>query len=237
MESHHGVQLEDQPRPSVVCRSCVVRPNPCLSSAATPPSSVGQADTASRGDRSVSATDPDPATPPSHFDTSEIGEAVLVCTRDGRVLWSSPDARTLPKDCCTVRADGLVMFRQDHVRIAFLAALSAVAGTATPRRLPVPRPNQLPYRLELRAAAGLTVAVTITDLEIRHRALVEAARIDYKLTPSECALADSLMRGRTPDEHAVLRSTSMSTVRTQLKTLLEKTGTRRQAELVALLSR
>lgn len=57
----------------------------------------------------------------------------------------------------------------------------------------------------------------------------------YGLTPAEAALASALAGGRTLAEFAEARGCSEETARTHLKRVLEKTGTRRQAELVRVL--
>jgi DNA-binding CsgD family transcriptional regulator len=59
----------------------------------------------------------------------------------------------------------------------------------------------------------------------------------FALTPAESRLANWLLTGRSISEYANERRISVETVRTQLKAILSKTGMRRQAELVALLSR
>lgn len=59
----------------------------------------------------------------------------------------------------------------------------------------------------------------------------------FNLTPAEGALANGLMRGLSIEEFANERKVSIETVRTQSKSLLAKTGSRRQAELVAMLAR
>jgi DNA-binding CsgD family transcriptional regulator len=59
----------------------------------------------------------------------------------------------------------------------------------------------------------------------------------FDLTPSEAAIARRLASGETADEIARSTGRSVLTVRTQLKSVLAKTGTRRQSELVQLLTR
>lgn len=93
-----------------------------------------------------------------------------------------------------------------------------------------------------RAAAGEApgfrgAMLLVTDGEKRarpHAALL--ARL-FGLTAAESALAASLAAGRTLEEHAKRRGVSRETVRTQLAGIRRKTGCRRQADLVALLSR
>lgn len=59
----------------------------------------------------------------------------------------------------------------------------------------------------------------------------------FRLTPAETDLAMALWKGRLLAEYADQRSVAMSTARTQLKMLLEKTGSRRQSDVVALVAR
>lgn len=66
---------------------------------------------------------------------------------------------------------------------------------------------------------------------------VVLARQAYRLSPAESELLLALMRGQTPQDFAAVRGVRISTVRTQLSTLLEKTRTQRQQELLALVAR
>ncbi len=59
----------------------------------------------------------------------------------------------------------------------------------------------------------------------------------FGLTPAEAKLAIEIASGQTPAEIAAENLVSMATVRSQLASVLAKTQTRRQAELVALLAR
>ncbi len=59
----------------------------------------------------------------------------------------------------------------------------------------------------------------------------------FALTPAEAKLAIEIASGATPTEIAAENLVSMATVRSQLASVLAKTQTRRQAELVALLAR
>ena len=59
----------------------------------------------------------------------------------------------------------------------------------------------------------------------------------FDLTPAEAALAADLLRGLSVAEAAAARGRSVATVRTHLASLLAKTATTRQSDLVRLLSR
>ncbi len=58
----------------------------------------------------------------------------------------------------------------------------------------------------------------------------------YKLTPAETRLTLRLFDGVTPAEYALEAEISIATVRTQIRSVLDKTHTRRQAELIKLLA-
>ena len=59
----------------------------------------------------------------------------------------------------------------------------------------------------------------------------------FGLTPAEASVTNWLISGRTIDEYALDRGVSPATVRSQLKTVLAKTGMSRQVQLVAALAR
>jgi len=119
---------------------------------------------------------------------------------------------------------------------------------ATIDRLPVIRSAFLCIRPSGRSAFRLLVLpaglqgdagalIVIDDVERRHddgdrlRWLREA----YNLTTAETKLAEGLLMGETLDEIAARRMVSRETIRTQLKALFSKTGTKRQTDLVRLL--
>ena len=59
----------------------------------------------------------------------------------------------------------------------------------------------------------------------------------FGLTRAEARLASELVEGRGLEEIASAKGVSLNTIRSQAKSLLRKTGTQRQAELVALVHR
>jgi DNA-binding CsgD family transcriptional regulator len=70
--------------------------------------------------------------------------------------------------------------------------------------------------------------VTPPELILRH---------GFALTPAEIRLALAMIRGETLADYADGHGISIGTVRVQLKSVMGKTGTHRQADLVALLAR
>ncbi|MDD5229643.1 MAG: helix-turn-helix transcriptional regulator [Methylococcales bacterium] len=59
----------------------------------------------------------------------------------------------------------------------------------------------------------------------------------YDLSPTELRIVSALLSGKSPEEYAQAAGVTMNTVRTQLKNLFSKTGTRKQSELIAILSK
>jgi DNA-binding CsgD family transcriptional regulator len=80
-------------------------------------------------------------------------------------------------------------------------------------------------------------AVLLTDLhdfQVPHENILRAV---FDLTPAEVPLAQAMTRGDTLEEVATSLGIKMSTARTQLAAIFAKTGTQRQAKLVAILTR
>jgi len=81
------------------------------------------------------------------------------------------------------------------------------------------------------------VAWMLLERSLDAAAAVALARQAYHLSPAEAALLLALLRGQTPQDFADARGVRIRTVRTQMSTLLLKTRTQRQQELVALVAR
>jgi DNA-binding CsgD family transcriptional regulator len=80
---------------------------------------------------------------------------------------------------------------------------------------------------------AMMVLMTDPDAEISYPDSVLKGL--YGLTHAETEVANAYLTGYTSEEIALLRGVSLSTVRSQLKVLLQKTGTRRQSDLLRLL--
>jgi DNA-binding CsgD family transcriptional regulator len=80
-------------------------------------------------------------------------------------------------------------------------------------------------------------AIFITDPDSQAGTPAERLAALFGLTPAEARLAVSLAAGASLDETANAFGLSKLTLRTQLRILLDKTGTNRQAALVRMLSR
>ena len=85
--------------------------------------------------------------------------------------------------------------------------------------------------------AGDHRAVSLTDLHDFPVPHEDTLRAVFDLTPAEARLAQGITRGDTLEEVATSLGIKMPTARTQLAAVFAKTGTRRQAKLVAILTR
>ncbi|WP_233889943.1 helix-turn-helix transcriptional regulator [Paraburkholderia flagellata] len=79
--------------------------------------------------------------------------------------------------------------------------------------------------------------VLVRDTQHANASTPEILQQLFMLTRAEARLASELADGRSLEEIATSKVVSLNTVRSQLKSLLNKTGTQRQGELVALVHR
>jgi DNA-binding CsgD family transcriptional regulator len=100
------------------------------------------------------------------------------------------------------------------------------------------RPLQMlasPLPQALRARTGAEIVVLVTDPDSASSFPDSVLRTLYGLTAAEIELANGLLMGYSLDEIASLRHVKLGTVRVQMKSLLGKTATSRQSDLVRLL--
>jgi len=94
----------------------------------------------------------------------------------------------------------------------------------------------VPFRSDKSLLEVLCCAILfVGDPDQRPSSRSDALRLLYRLTPSEAQLADLLLAGETISNAAEKRQIKRESARTQLKTILHKTGTNRQSELIRLL--
>ncbi|MHC9236517.1 helix-turn-helix transcriptional regulator [Pseudooceanicola sp. 502str34] len=141
---------------------------------------------------------------------------------------------SLPTSALTTRLEGLIancagQRRLERPRGGRLSYDPDGRGTVTVEALPCPDPGGTPLRLH-RVAALLV----FTDQGARIAALRRRMQEDFQLTPAETTLAIEILRGDGRDAAASRLGITVSTARTHLTRIFEKTGTRRQAELVRL---
>ena len=182
---------------------------------------------------------------------SAAGHPVALLARDGSVLHMNARFERLIGDGVLVRASRLGSWHCDADR-AIEAAISRAVRYEGAEHGPLgsvvmPRRNGLrPLVAQVVPVVGLAheilhlvaAIVTVTDLEATgsgpEQAVLEQA---FGLTPAEARLAAQIAAGKTLADIAMEEGSARETLRSRLKTIFEKTGTGRQAELTLLLSK
>ena len=183
-----------------------------------------------------------------------LPQAVVTLDRRGEVLFANEAAAAVLRE-----ADGLALHkRQLHVADRRAnAQLSALlgsllrddleAGLSSGGQVVLPRPSgKPPFVMAVHRLAGLAaafdesaspaVALFVYDPEVGTEPQASALAEAFSLTRREAGLAVALLQGRSLQEHAEARGVKITTVRTQLLSLMRKTDTHSQAELVRLLT-
>jgi DNA-binding CsgD family transcriptional regulator/PAS domain-containing protein len=176
--------------------------------------------------------------------------AVLLVNAAGKVTWMNGSAErlTAARDGLSVEAHELRAARgADTTRLRALlaaaAATSAGQGTSAGGAIALGRPTgrrplmalvaPLPPRPAFFSRIATAVAmVVVTDPERVVISGDETLRMLFGLTAGEAALTRLLAQGDTVTEAAARLGLRVDTIRTRLKTIFEKTGTHRQADLV-----
>ena len=178
--------------------------------------------------------------------------ALLVADRAGRLLMANSRGDTiLERSNALTVIGGRITATRTSVQSRLMRLLEAAVDTAAGRSeaggglLSIPAEH----------APALSVAVTPLRPQRDGVGLADPAalifirdpgeRVDitsmlhdlYGLTRSEALLANGLVNGLTIDEIAYAHDVTLNTIRTQLKSVLTKTATSRQTELVALILR
>jgi len=178
-----------------------------------------------------------------------VAQGVLIVAADGEVLFANQTAEVLLAEAdgirtekSKVRASAAADTAPFHRLIAAAAERSDVAGGVMTIRRPVPRRplSVLVAPLTIESAwfvAGRPAAIVfVADPDSAPSTAQDELRHLYRLTPAEAALAIAISRGAGLQAVADELQISLTTARTHLQHVFEKTETRRQAELVRLIS-
>ena len=87
----------------------------------------------------------------------------------------------------------------------------------------------------LRVEVGTAAMVFVGDPEVREETDADLLSLFYDLSHAEARVASLLVHGKSVKEVSEGLQVSLNTARTHLKRIFEKTGTRRQAELMQLI--
>jgi DNA-binding CsgD family transcriptional regulator len=178
----------------------------------------------------------------------EVEVGIAATDDHGRVVFVNEQAEAM------INASGTIVLRSgflsasdtdlsNRLKAAILNAASASACESFPVPAAPGRSEDLlltvaPLR---ESAPAWTVLVRPSVLIlIRSRARLRILGVGqllqlFPLTPAEARLARALAHGQTPEEYASETGVSIATVRTQLRAVFDKTGTRRQTDLIRLL--
>lgn len=169
-----------------------------------------------------------------HLDHLRCG--LLVCSPDGHVQWMNNRARTITGGGQALQLQGTAL-RADAVA-ASNRLRHEIANTGSTPRFVALGDGERALHLAMRACRGVhgddhgSVMVAITRAADATQVPVQAWCQLLGVTPAEAALVATLVAGGTVEQHAQQRGVSAGTVRGQLKQVLAKTGTHRQADLV-----
>ena len=168
----------------------------------------------------------------AHLDGLRCG--LLLCDGEAQVQWMNRSARTLTAAGCSLQLHGNRLRAHCPAASAALHEEIALAGAQT-RFISLGQGDDA-LHLALRTQAGDEALVLVAVTRAGDAAAVPQNAWSRLLgvTAAEAALVATLVAGGTLEQHAERRGISPGTVRCQLKQVLSKTGTHRQAELVRL---
>jgi DNA-binding CsgD family transcriptional regulator len=169
-----------------------------------------------------------------------LDEGLAVHDRPGRQVFANTALHRLAEAADGLqRAPGGAVLPTDPGALRLLQRALAAAAAGTAVELAVPRRSGAPPYLmrcsPVPGRSGWTV-LRVADSAQRRCPSAVFLRAAFGLTQTEALLAVALCRGDSLAGHAAARGISIHTVRTQLRSLLGKTRTERQADLVGLLS-
>lgn len=145
------------------------------------------------------------------------------------------------------RCDGKISFLKMQYQRILTKALKQAINEKTPTEIVLPSDEQsqkwwmtvVPLRSATHLQADLlieTAMVVLHDSSAKTHHIREYLQQGYGLKAAEIRLAEALAKGITPEDYATSAELQISTVRTQLRSIFLKTGTKRQSDLVRLMS-
>ncbi len=180
------------------------------------------------------------------------GIATFIVARDGLILYGNRQAEIIAQhgDGISAAHNRLRTSDQDAAKALAMAIRTAVdiaAGespAAPARAFAIRRLNRLPLTVLVspfrpaRDGFGLPMPAAIVLARDPEWPTASQAALQsiFGLTAAEACITRDLAAGRSANDIAARRGITVSTSRTHVKNILAKTGTNRQAELVALLS-
>ena len=177
---------------------------------------------------------------------SILGLPILLLTADGNVVETNnlPDSLS---DHLSWTANDRFSLKDTQANTLFAVALKSLGGVhgSDVQSFPVrDKDNQPVYvahlvpikRSVIDIFSGSYAVLVLVPVAANNVPPVELVRSLFDLTASEARVARGIAAGKPVEEIAVSGNVALTTVRTQLRRVMEKTGCSRQAELAALLA-
>jgi DNA-binding CsgD family transcriptional regulator len=178
-----------------------------------------------------------------------LADGVLLVRADGTVLYANESMRAIARQNDGIRiVRGVLEFAAVKTRSQFDAAVGVAkrlrrdSGAAGPIDFSIARPRgKPPYLVSVRPLGNgrneqADAIVFVRDPLDRGAVAARYLREQLGLTDAEANLAHALHSGMTLAEYARSRLLSLNTVYTHLRRIKEKTGCKRQAELIGRLN-
>ena len=175
---------------------------------------------------------------------------LLALNENARVLFANRSAVTLMRQADSPFSERAGLFVIDDVRAENVLREALRRPLLAPPSIAVSRAGSVPPILvhimpitgvrlrDISPGRGAAVAlVALTDTARSPAGKVKALATVFGFTPAEAQVASMIASGADIESIAVTSGRSPETVRTHVKSLLSRTGTRRQSELVATLLR
>ncbi|KVQ59223.1 helix-turn-helix transcriptional regulator [Burkholderia territorii] len=174
----------------------------------------------------------------------ELGLSIFTLDRHSRVVYVNAAAEALLRaTTCLKLEHGHLSATSAPQNDALKAAVTRVARTRKSENLALAGTVSAAHEVflgiaslsgQIRGGALGDAAILITARRRSAAPLVVAQQLRqaFGLTSAEAAVAEALIGGKTPEECAAIAGVSLSTVRTQLRAIYEKTHSRNQAEAV-----
>jgi DNA-binding CsgD family transcriptional regulator len=177
------------------------------------------------------------------FISDQLGYAVLVVSRDNVLVHANTAGWTLLKGDSPFELNHGVVMVQGSVASQWLDSLTKITARArcvAIKHRPARSRQTIDYRIAVTHGVlkrvGDPLVFCIYTSQSQRKIDGEVLRALYDLTPAETATAMGIFAGHSLAEVARERSTSIHTVRTQLKRVLLKCQVRSQLELCRLLA-
>ncbi|MBV8795463.1 MAG: LuxR family transcriptional regulator [Hyphomicrobiales bacterium] len=172
-----------------------------------------------------------------------VGLPAAVLAGGGRLLATNGLLERMQKQIA-FRAHNQLVFVEPAAQSLFVLALEDLGRTnvkSIPLRAVDDDPPCVAHLLPVKGAAHdifsrAEAVLVVTPLISSKTVSTDLLSGLFDLTPAEARLAGGLVEGRTLSEIAGERAVSMETLKSQLRRVFAKTGTRRQSELVGLLA-